>query len=185
MIEPEESLFIIKYDVMSQPGKVNKQVQAILAKADLEIKEIHRMRLMRELVEKHYDKDDQWKQKFDQMHMENAKAEFNVDPSAVYKAESAMEIGEALYKILIDGHTGTRAIAMRVCGKDCVARLRALQGGLVKPAPDTLRGMFQKMPLLEAVVKKLPWPGMFHASNSVEAAKKELALFGFAKQRED
>ena len=89
------------------------------------------------------------------------------------KKHYAEHIGKDFYPALEKYITSDIAFGMILEGEDAIARIREIVGSTKNPAEGTIRFDIPKMMGLELRVTQ----NVVHASDSVEAAEREIAIF--------
>lgn len=93
----------------------------------------------------------------------------------------AEHVGKDFYPALEKYITSDIAFGMVLEGEDAIARIREIVGSTKNPAEGTIRYDIPKMMGLELRVRE----NVVHASDSVEAAEREIAIFEDIIKREE
>lgn len=96
--------------------------------------------------------------------------QYSVEDARKHYAE---HVGKDFYPALEKYITSDIAFGMVLEGEDAIARIREIVGSTKNPAEGTIRHDIPKMLGLELRVRE----NVVHASDSVEAAKREIAIF--------
>ncbi len=127
----------------------------------------------KELAAKHYDKDDEWINKVGS----NAKKKF--DELKLHLDKSAEEIGKIILDQLFGYITMSPVLAIVFEGHNVIEHVRKLVGSTAPKdaAPGTIRGDYSFDTYDLGNISNRPVQNLIHASDSIEAAEKEISLW--------
>lgn len=165
----EKTLVILKLDVLTR-GIVGELISRF-EKVGLKIVAMKMSQVPKELAQKHYKKDDQWLMAVGKKLIKNQ----NLDA----KKEKPMEHGQRICDSLAHDLILYPVIAIVLEGHNTIKLVRKMLGeqSPENSAPGTIRGDFSFDTYVLANAYNRPVITLVHASDSVETAKKEIALW--------
>ncbi|HXK52652.1 nucleoside-diphosphate kinase [Candidatus Nomurabacteria bacterium] len=132
----------------------------------------------RELAERHYEKDDEWKIKIGKIRLEDAE-KHNLDIMDLYGTTEPIEIGALVNKANHDYLVSGPVLAFVLEGVNAVQKIRVLVGPtFANEAPaGTIRGDYSSESSYTSVVRKRTVFNIIHASGNEPEAKFEISLW--------
>ena len=167
----EETLVLIKPEGVSR-GLIGEIVSRI-ERAGLQIVGMKMMQVSRDLAEKHYPLTEEW---YNNVY---TKTKAFMDKKGIPMDETPLELGQKIQSWLVNHITEGPIIAMVVRGNCAVESMRKLAGHTEprQALPGTIRGDYSTDSYSLADKEKRAIRSIIHASDAVETAKKEIALW--------
>ncbi len=172
----EKTLVLLKPDAVKR-GIVGEVLHRF-ERCGLKIIGVKMILATRDTVEKHYEKDDEWRKKIGNLRLEEAK-NFGVDAKEIFETEDPVKIGESVNQANFDFILSGPILAVVIEGVNAVVKVRNLVGGTHPhtATPGTIRGDFGLDSPLTSMLRKRTIFNLMHASGTVEEANKEIELW--------
>lgn len=172
-IKEEKTVVIIKPDGVRKGliGEVIKRFE----QRDLKIVALEMFEPTRELIDNHYPKDKDWKERLGHKTLATYK-EYSLDPVAALGTKDPLELGEMIREWLIDYMTSAPLVRMIVQGIHAVDMVRKIAGPTVPYLADmgTIRGDFSSDSPAVANAEKRAVANILHASETAAEAEHEI-----------
>lgn len=172
-IKEEKTVVIIKPDGVRKGliGEVIKRFE----QRDLKIVALEMFEPTRELIDNHYPKDKDWKERLGHKTLATYE-EYGLDPVAALGTKDPLELGEMIREWLIDYMTSAPLVRMIVQGIHAVDMVRKIAGPTVPYLADmgTIRGDFSSDSPAVANAEKRAVANILHASETAAEAEHEI-----------
>ncbi|VVB77098.1 Nucleoside diphosphate kinase [uncultured archaeon] len=141
--------------------------------AGLKLVAIKMIKASKETAGSHYADDKAW------LESVGKKSIASYEAKGVKTNETALEIGNRVRNYLMDYITGGPAVAMVIEGNDAVSIVPKLVGSTApaRADPSTIRGAYASDSYDMADAKKRPVRNLIHASDSLDSANREIAIW--------
>jgi len=171
----QRTLVVLKPDTVKR-GLIGEIISRF-ERAGLKIVALKMFRFTREQAERFYVADENWLRTVGEKAIKGLR-EFGKDPKEVFGTEDPLEVGKKIREGLIDFILSGPVVAMVLEGVSAVEVVRKLVGPTepAKAPAGTIRGDFAHMSIAYANSKGLPLRNVIHASDSIENAKREIAI---------
>ncbi len=172
----EKTLVLIKPEAIER--RLVGEIISRLERVGLKLEEIKFLSTTREIVEKHYPDNQNWLRKVGSKTIDTYKR-YNLDLRQDLGTEEALEIGRIIRKWLIEHLTSSPIIALILSGNHAVEVTRKMVGSTVPLFAElgTIRGDFSADSPDCSTPEKRVLYNLVHASESVEEAQREIALW--------
>jgi len=172
----EKTLVLIKPEAIER--RLVGEIISRLERVGLKLEEIKFLSPAREIVEKHYPDNQNWLRKVGSKTIDTYKR-YNLDLRQDLGTEEALEIGRIIRKWLIEHLTSSPIIALILSGNHAVEVTRKMVGSTVPLFAElgTIRGDFSADSPDCSTPEKRVLYNLVHASESVEEAQREIALW--------
>lgn len=170
------TLVLVKPDGMAR--KLTGSIISTLEQAGLEIVDIKKLQASKELLYKHYHKEDDWFESVGNKVL-GVYRENDLDPNEALGTDNPIETGKQLQSWLVDFMASEPIIAMVVQGDDAVGNVRRLCGATIpaKADPSSIRGKYAHDTGKNAALEKRPVLNLVHASGEPDEAEFEIGLW--------
>lgn len=172
-IKEEKTVVIIKPDGVRKGliGEVIKRFE----QRDLKIVALEMFEPTRELIDNHYPKDKDWKERLGHKTLATYE-EYGLDPVIALGTKDPLELGEMIREWLIDYMTSAPLVRMIVQGIHAVDMVRKIAGPTVPYLADmgTIRGDFSSDSPAVANAEKRAVANILHASETAAEAEHEI-----------
>lgn len=172
-IKEEKTVVIIKPDGVRKGliGEVIKRFE----QRDLKIVALEMFEPTRELIDNHYPKDKDWKERLGHKTLATYE-EYGLDPVVALGTKDPLELGEMIREWLIDYMTSAPLVRIVVQGIHAVDMVRKIAGPTVPYLADmgTIRGDFSSDSPAVANAEKRAVANILHASETAAEAEHEI-----------